>query len=403
MSTIIQKGPRKKRTNPSNIGRTEDGNIICNILPRKLLWINDPISFVYKGNILYTGILAELFSFINNKYLQRKKKKIQLYSETLKQLCGNGYNNYMRYLEEEEIIVKIRNYYNGSHSNTYLVNDIELVEIDTNLTISNGTLVLYVSKENKKNELYNELLTDLSKVQIDYNSSLQWYKNNYYNKTLDASQYYSGLYSIQRFNSKYMIFDKYGRCHTNVTTLKKEIRSNFLKLDNEKLIELDIKNSQPLFMALLMSKLGTYDEKFFNDCINGVIYENIATKANITRSEAKKVVYKVMFGINKIYPKPGTINYYFQELYPITYEWINNYKYVNYTYKSLSREMQRTESNFVFNKLIPEIKRITNNDSLLTIHDSIMIKEKYYNIASLIFNELVDEIKYSILEYEQIF
>jgi len=47
----------------------------------------------------------------------------------------------------------------------------------------------------------------------------------------------------------YFVSDKFGRVHHNITCLKRELRQ-FLRVDGQKLVELDISNSQPLFCGL---------------------------------------------------------------------------------------------------------------------------------------------------------
>jgi len=47
----------------------------------------------------------------------------------------------------------------------------------------------------------------------------------------------------------YFVADRFGRVHHNVSCLKRELRQ-FLRVDREQLVELDISNSQPLFCGL---------------------------------------------------------------------------------------------------------------------------------------------------------
>src|SRR5690606_31209517 len=57
----------------------------------------------------------------------------------------------------------------------------------------------------------------------------------------------------------YFVADRYGRVHHNVSCLKRELRQ-FLRVDGESLVELDISNSQPLFCGLtyfIWSKNGS--------------------------------------------------------------------------------------------------------------------------------------------------
>jgi len=55
---------------------------------------------------------------------------------------------------------------------------------------------------------------------------------------------------------------RYGRFHTPLTRLSRQVRC-FLNVDGEPLINLDIRNSQPLFLALLMMNYRKRDNKKF--------------------------------------------------------------------------------------------------------------------------------------------
>jgi hypothetical protein len=67
---------------------------------------------------------------------------------------------------------------------------------------------------------------------------------------------YKAMYSIHKFAKQefyYGLDDNVGRFHTNLTNIKKELR-NYITYNGEKLVNVDIKNSQPLFSTLLLDK-----------------------------------------------------------------------------------------------------------------------------------------------------
>ena len=67
----------------------------------------------------------------------------------------------------------------------------------------------------------------------------------------DSDEVFEFLRHYPNMNAYRQNFDDFGRFHTNYTILKKEIRNNYLTISNEMLIEIDVKNSQPLFFAVL--------------------------------------------------------------------------------------------------------------------------------------------------------
>ncbi|RNI22609.1 hypothetical protein [Rufibacter latericius] len=71
-----------------------------------------------------------------------------------------------------------------------------------------------------------------------------------------VNKYYSTLMAAERVADKDYFFkmdDKAGRVHTSLSNLKKELR-NFLTYDGKRLVEVDIKNSQPFFSLALFNK-----------------------------------------------------------------------------------------------------------------------------------------------------
>ena len=93
--------------------------------------------------------------------------------------------------------------------------------------------------------------------------------------------------------------------HTNYTILKSFIRKNCLLIDGEETCEIDIKNSQPLFLTKLIQDSGTkwvnqQEFELFRDLtINGKYYNYIMDSCNIpNRNLVKEYTYKVLFGRN---------------------------------------------------------------------------------------------------------
>jgi hypothetical protein len=192
-------------------------------------------------------------------------------------------------------------------------------------------------------------------------------------------------------NNIFFKFDEYGRMHTNFTVLKKEIRKNFITIDGLPTYELDIKNSQPFFLIVLMkekmhlSELIKPDVSKYIDLVkNGLIYEYlIENKVVKNRDEAKIMMYRVLFGKNGHKRKENIL---FGINFPTVYQFIIDYKENAKDYKILSHDLQLRESDFIYNKVIRHIMNSYPEMTIFTIHDSIDIPIKYKDEVDAIFN-----------------
>ena len=93
-----------------------------------------------------------------------------------------------------------------------------------------------------------KLTSDLYDVEIDLDKSIQLLKQT---TEEDTDSYKKNIYSIESIADKHIFthFDGYGRMHTNFTVLKSLLRKECLTINGNKVVELDIKNSQPLFFV----------------------------------------------------------------------------------------------------------------------------------------------------------
>jgi hypothetical protein len=176
--------------------------------------------------------------------------------------------------------------------------------------------------------------------------------------------------------------------HTNFTILKSFIRKNCLLIDNEETTEIDIKNSQPLFLNKLIESDGMsiVDESEFQLfrilTSSGNFYQYLMDNSEFKQKKlVKEMVYKVLFGKN-FRSKGDSL---FKKLFPTIYLFIKEYKTLHNNYKVLSHDLQNLESCLIFNKIIKEIMYIYPEIKLVTIHDSIVCQKKYKEIVEKIF------------------
>jgi hypothetical protein len=235
------------------------------------------------------------------------------------------------------------------------------------------------------------------------------------------------LFAIEAIRDGEFFFepDDYGRIHTNVANLKSDLRQ-FLRVNEQQLIEIDIRNSQPLFFGILLidwyrnssqgltilhnstdaispekSMLITtpffpspptvhYDFPFVNqlklvenlaledDLIlylelvqAGRLYEYLMDKAAIDDSERKeykrKFFGRVFFNENRYhYPEQEL----FASLFPTVYKHVLRLKEKDY--RHLSHLLQRYESKIIIDRLSQRLMVAKPACFIATIHDSVL-------------------------------
>jgi hypothetical protein len=165
------------------------------------------------------------------------------------------------------------------------------------------------------------------------------------------------------------------RIFHNYSNLKKELRNFISHESNEKLIEIDITNSQPFFLACLLSELEqTADIKMLIDItVSGQFYEYFRNAFNISESISRDVLKKqilTMFYCPSYYEIKHL--YTFKNLFPNVYKAIQMIKADDY--KAFAISLQRAESDLLI-KTVASIL-IEKNIDFIPIHDSFIVQEK---------------------------
>lgn len=362
-------------------------------------------NFIYNGQKLKTSYIIDILHNLILKYYFKKNNKFNLMASILKEKYGYLYNYYINFLIEKKILILISNHQKGKSSRVYAISEVILRgDIIRYYNYDKIILKKYkykISKlvENRSDSLIDKdikvkLVNDLFSVKIQFDRSIFFLDSM---KDDDTDIYNRNRYSVECINDKHIFyhFDSFGRFHTNFTILKSFIRKNCLLIDGEETCEIDIDNSQPLFLAKLIRDSGTKWVKtdefnlFKYLTINGIYYQYIMDNAGITdRSLIKEMTYKVLFGRNFINSKPDKI---FRDIFPTIHNFIKIYKKENGDYKSLSYDLQRAESNFIFNIVVREIMLLYPNISIVTVHDSIVFPIKYKSEITSIFNKKMEE------------
>jgi hypothetical protein len=364
-------------------------------------------NFEYKQIKLKSSYIIDIVHNLILKYYFKKENKFNLMSTILKDKYGHLYNYYINYLLDNKILEMISNYQAGRNARIYKINDKILKgrinryrNTDKTLLKKYKNNVSQIEESGIKNKLIDDdikskLVNDLFYIDIQFDRSI-FYLDNL--KDNDGDIYNRNKYSVECINDKHIFyhFDNYGRMHTNFTILKSFIRKNCLLIGGEETSEIDINNSQPLFLTKIISDSNS---KWVNDdefelfkylTINGKYYQYIMDHLkDSNKSMVKEMTYKVLFGKNKSNSKADKV---FAELFPTIHHFIKLYKKEKGDYKILSYELQRAESNLIFNKIIREVTTLYPEIKLATVHDSIIIPKKYKNIVEIIFkNKLFEE------------
>lgn len=326
---------------------------------------------VYNGGSFRVQSSWDIMHVLYTNFFFLKKKEVNLHSTILRHKYGTYYNKIIEYLEDNKLIEKTRNYRVGERARSYALVDILTppirIELDDKFIIKRRGHGLHTGDAVPK--AYIPLVEGLDHIELeveddelkDYHFSVSW--------MVDCIKKKNWFWSI----------DTNGRFHTPMTVLKKNLRDK-IKIDGEEIEGEDICNSQPLFMSILMRQDNTIDPKWEKATVDGTIYEEIAASMDCSRKIAKEMVFRCLFGKNTgdlIYDKV------IKGLYPIAYDWMYKYKKDDHTL--LANKLQKFESDWMYNTMIPKIME-TSNVPIFTVHDSI-----YHRVSDIFIKELWDK------------
>jgi hypothetical protein len=373
-------------------------------LPDILLDISESKNFFYKNQKLKSEYLIDIVHNLLLKYYFKKENSFTLSSVILKDKYGYLYNYYIDYLKEQKILILQKNYLKGSNSRIYNLNE-SIFSGNIHRYRNNDKVLLkkYITKhlqfELDKNSIIDKnikkkLVNDLYSVRIDIERSI-FYLDSLKNEDIDI--YNRNRYSVESINDKHIFyhFDSYGRMHTNFTILKSFIRKNCLLIDDEETCEIDINNSQPLFLSKLILDSNTKWVKpdefnlFFLLVKNGTYYQYIIDNLNLkNKSDAKELTYKVFFGQNRDNSKYDKL---FSSLFPTIHNFIKLYKKEHNDYRILAYDLQKAESNLIFNNIIRKVMIFNPDIKIVTVHDSIIIPKKWKKeVSNIFYQEIFD-------------
>jgi hypothetical protein len=192
---------------------------------------------------------------------------------------------------------------------------------------------------------------------------------------LQAFERCSAELAIDKIRCKDFFFStdpKTGRIFHNLCNLKSEYRECIRDSNNLPMVEIDISNSQPFFLSLLLRQenITGIDVDLYNQLTrDGQLYDYIAAQGQMERSYVKSQILTMFFSENSWTFKLKST---FMSLFPTVHKAIEQIKATHHN--ALALQLQKQEADFIIGTLSPML--IAKGVSFVTIHDSIMVSYK---------------------------
>ena len=200
---------------------------------------------------------------------------------------------------------------------------------------------------------------------------------------------------IRWINEGFWIFrvDEFaGRIHTNLTQLKRELRA-YLHVEGKGLVEIDIKNSQPLFIGLAARDGGVVeDERYLRLCEDD-LYQYLADKGGWDRKTVKKQLTQMaLFAPNNHHSQRSPVKKLFDAEFPAIADYIRRQKNGTATtnpkpWNRLAKVAQTMEAKFIIGGVCDRIRKESVDCWVSTIHDSILTQPESVDLVLGIIRE----------------
>lgn len=372
------------------------------------------------------------------KYLTvRKKKKSEKgipISSTMLRSVFTNYSDYINLLIKLNLIAMVKDYYKGAGSRKYKIVGYSEIKSWSKVEIKNQkTLDKYYKRKEERRKLvekkynfltkwFNEKLNFTSEFPIqsiaecgpdspNYNSI--FYLHTHYEQIVNHEFHYS----TDQFG---------GRFYSNLTNLKKDYRK-YLWYDGNLLAAIDIKNSQPFFLAVLINNMERPDfdkwlnnllltpdirinknlkkafynvnqfgnnfryeeEEFIHLVCSGELYSFISQNLDCTISHAKNIILPYLFGEdNRISNDARPLRDFFKKQWPDIYHFISELKKGDNTI--FSKIMQSVERYYVL-MVVEKFSALYPDVCVYTIHDSIVTLDSHINELQIFATKILAE------------
>ena len=334
----------------------------------------------------------------------RREGRARLSSVILRKLFGKRYTRIVQQLTDSGLIKMEKNYSKGLHCREYsfapsfkklcykTITEAKLVSAYMRSTTNRKRRIHSwvdgiltdpdLSFDGKKAEAMIDELTETEFKALEKDCEF-----NEYRQILKFGIYRCSLLHEKHPNKRldFSSVDEFGgRFHHPFTSLPKKFRS-LLKWKDKELVNVDIRNSQPLFLCL--SYLGTKGqmtgdwESYKELCETGQLYESLKSQ-DIDRDKFKaKFFTEVLFATTNVM-KRGEFGKTFKKSFPSVFRYILALKTPEKSrqlrgedkkrpHRLAAKSLQRAESKFMFNDVIPRLKEMGIRP-VIPIHDSVL-------------------------------
>jgi len=231
-----------------------------------------------------------------------------------------------------------------------------------------------------------------------------------------------------------------GRFHSPLTQLKGKLRQ-FLKYNGDKLYSIDIVNSQPYLISVLLnnrkfivnkilkiiqvynpearkegvlfteipyyvSKIGNPNKipknvkNYIKSVSSGLFYEHfgdllkkeglISGNGNELRKKAKNITFSSIFSPNTSIGYNDAIKK-FKKVFPDVYHILSLIKFGNGFHRTLACSLQNFEANLILHKACKIISEKAPNAPIFTLHDSIITTKEYIPLVEFVMMQVLTE------------
>ena len=217
------------------------------------------------------------------------------------------------------------------------------------------------------------IVRNLRKTEVERSPVVRWLTKNLSRIEAVVPEGLSWMdeLSLQAVNDGCIAFnpeDEFGRrYHSNLTNLRSDLRQ-YLRVDGQPLVQIDISNSQPLFQAVVAERNGVVCPAYKQVCEEGQLYEFLGEKTGLTRKRTKQqMMSSVFFGRNVSRSRTKRA---FRKWFPEVAVLLDEIKADDHA--ELARLLQRAESDFIVRTVCDRLRRKYPRMFVATIHDSIV-------------------------------
>lgn len=377
---------------------------VTHIIPKELVDRLEASTLTEKQR----SIAIQIFqSLVYKSAKQENKEWFALQGSLLAASFGNDYSPALKFLLNNSIVFRSASYLPGLSSYNYKLNKSIL---NNNLSFINGyykrekkvskRAARLEEKENRK--VTSEVSKVLRKLKLDFESAIHWIAEQKISDVKKLS-YITTLTAIKHKNFFCSRNNTNNRLDTNITNLKSDLLA-FITLEGEQLEQLDLANSQLVFLNKLMKKEGKSSQLLDQLISEGTLYEYIQTKLNLkSRSIAKELTFTLLFGKHTMKSKEKSE---LKAILPQLVNYTDKYKKENGD-NQLPIKLQQMEANLFIDNILKECEEqkilvLTKHDSILCKKsDLIKVREIVYKYLTAMFGKGNFKLKHTTCELKK--